>query len=192
MDSDQCDDQAAATRRAPLARHPAMWVDPDGVPRETEVERTGERGVLLDVLRHFRLSLTTTCAGLEVEQMARRSVPPSSMSLLGLVRHLAEGERNFRRIFGEDTPRIYRTVEDRDGDWNGAIADPAVVADAWQRWRAESEMTDQFIAGFPDLGARPGEMPLREILVAQIGEYARHRGHADLLRERIDDRGSAG
>ncbi|MFJ1868713.1 DinB family protein [Streptomyces sp. NPDC088097] len=188
MDSDARDCQAAAARWAPRAPCPALWADPDGVPRETDVERVGERGMLLDGLRRYRLSLTTKCAGLEVGQMARRSVPPSTMSLLGLVRHMAEGERNFRRMAGEDLPRIYRTVEDRDGDWNGAVADPAVVADAWQRWRAESELTDRFIACFPDLGAQSGEMPLRQILVAHISEYARHCGHADLLRERIDGR----
>lgn len=62
------------------------------------------------------------------------------------------------------------------------------MEEAWRRWRAESEATDRFIAGFPDLGTRTGEGPLREILVAQITEYARHCGHADLLRERIDGR----
>jgi len=93
------------------------------------------------------------------------------------------------RMVGEDLPRIYRTPEDRDGDWNGAIADPAVVEDAWCQWRAEAELTDRFIAGFADLGTRPGgDVQLRDILVAQIAEYARHCGHADLLRERIDGR----
>jgi hypothetical protein len=66
------------------------------------------------------------CADLDAEQMARRSVPPSTMSLLGLVRHLAEEERHlFRRVMaGQDAPELYRTRDDREGDWNGAIADP--------------------------------------------------------------------
>ena len=55
---------------------------------------------------------------------------------------------------GEDAPKLYRTDEDRDGDWNGAIADPAVVEDAWRQWRAEVELTDQFMAGVADLGTR--------------------------------------
>ena len=77
------------------------------------------------------------------------------MSLLGLVRHLAEEERHLRRVMaGEDAPKLYRTDEDRDGDWNGAIADPAVVEDAWRQWRAEVELTDQFVAGVADLGTR--------------------------------------
>ncbi|MFG2331109.1 DinB family protein [Streptomyces sp. NPDC048604] len=166
-----------------------MWVDPDDDPRESDAVTTDERGALLDGLRHFRLTLEMKCAGLDPEQMARRSVPPSTMSLLGLVRHMAEDERHFRRLAGEDSPRIYRTAEDRDADWNGAVADPAVVEEAWRRWRSEIELTDRFVAGFADLGARPGgEGQLREILMMQISEYARHCGHADLLRERIDGR----
>ncbi|WP_269476392.1 mycothiol transferase [Phytohabitans suffuscus] len=68
-----------------------MWVDPDDDPRETDVESVDERGVLLDYLRHYRLTLEMKCAGLDAGQLAQRSVPPSTMSLLGLVRHLAEG-----------------------------------------------------------------------------------------------------
>lgn len=177
-----------------------MWVDPDDDPRETGAEIADERGMLLDYLRHYRLTVEMKCAGLDAEQLARRSVPPSTMSLLGLVRHLAEDERHFRRVMaGEDAPKLYRTDEDRDGDWNGAVADPAVVEDAWRQWREEVELSDRFTAGvsdlgtenagFCDLGAEPGgQVQLRDILVAQIAEYARHCGHADLLRERIDGR----
>ena len=176
-----------------------MWVDPDDDPREAGVETVDERSTLLEYLRCYRLTMEMKCAGLDAEQLARRSVPPSTMSLLGLVRHLAEGERHLRRVMaGEDAPRLYCTEEDRDGDWNGAIADPAVVDDAWRRWRAEAEATDQFIAGVADLGAwntglsdlgpDGADLQLRDALLAQIVEYARHCGHADLLRERIDGR----
>jgi Protein of unknown function (DUF664) len=176
-----------------------MWVDPDDDPRETDVETVDERGMLLDYLRYYRLTMEMKCAGLDAAQLARRSVPPSTMSLLGLVRHLAEEERHVRRVMaGEDAPKLYRTDEDRDGDWNGAIADPAVVEDAWRQWRAEVELTDQFVAGVADLGTRNAgvsdlgpdgaDVQLRDVLVAQIAEYARHCGHADLLRERIDGR----
>ena len=178
---------------------PDMWVDPDDDPRETEVDSSDERAVLLDYLRYYRLTFQMKCAGLDAEQLARRSVPPSTMSLLGLVRHLAEDERHMRRVMaGEDAPRIYATEEDRDGDWNGAVADPALVDDAWDRWRAEVEATDRFVAGVPDLGTMNAgvsdlgpdgaDLPLRDMLIAQIAEYARHCGHADLLRERIDGR----
>ena len=176
-----------------------MWVDPDDDPRETEVDSSDERAVLLDYLRYYRLTVEMKCAGLDAEQLALRSVPPSTMSLLGLVRHLAEDERHMRRVMaGEDAPKIYATEEDRDGDWNGAVADPAVVEDAWRRWRAEVEATDRLVASIPDLGTMNAgvsdlgpdgaDLPLRDLLVAQIAEYARHCGHADLLRERIDGR----
>ncbi|MFJ3904891.1 DUF664 domain-containing protein [Streptomyces sp. NPDC090025] len=181
-----------------------MWLDPADDPRESASDHAGdgqpgvdgvaggiadgERRALLDGLRHFRLTIEMKCAGLDAEQLARRSVPPSTMSLLGLLRHMAEDERHVRRMAGVASPRIYRTATDRDADWNGAVADPAVVDEAWRRWRAEWELTDAFVAAHPDLGAVTGEAPLRDILVAQIGEYARHSGHADLLRERIDGR----
>ena len=176
-----------------------MWVDPDDDPRETEVDSSDERAVLLDYLRYYRLTVEMKCADLDVEQLAMRSVPPSTMSLLGLIRHLAEDERHMRRVMaGEDAPKIYATDEDRDGDWNGAVADPAVVEDAWRRWRAEVDATNRLVASIPDLGTMNAgvsdlgpdgaDLPLRDLLVAQIAEYARHCGHADLLRERIDGR----
>jgi hypothetical protein len=189
----------AETRWTESTVYRDMWVDPDDDPRETDVEADDERGVLLDYLRYYRVTLEMKCAGLDAEQLARRSVPPSTMSLLGLIRHLAEGERHFRRVMaGEDAPKLYRTDDDRDGDWNGAISDPAVVEDAWRQWRAEMGLTDQFVAsvedlgthnaGVSDLGPDGADLQLRDILVAQIAEYARHCGHADLLRERIDGR----
>ena len=177
-----------------------MWVDPDDDPRESAGEAVDERSILLDYLSHYRLTLEMKCAGLDAGQMAQRSVPPSTMSLLGLVRHMVEGERHFRRVMaGEDAPKLYCTDEDRDGDFNGAIADAAVVADVWRQWRTEVELTDQYLAGVTDLGTRNagfsdlgpdpgGDEQLRDVLVAQIAEYARHCGHADLLRECIDGR----
>ena len=189
----------AATRWTDATVYPDMWVDPGDDPREDGVESVDERGMLLDYLRYYRLTLEMKCAGLDADQLARRSIPPSTMSLLGLVRHLTEEERHLRRVMGgEDAPRLYRTDDDRDGDWNGAIADPAVVADAWRQWRAEVELTDRFVAGVADLGFRNAgvsdlgpdgaDLQLRDMLMAQIAEYARHCGHADLLRERVDGR----
>ncbi|WP_232822077.1 DinB family protein [Desertihabitans aurantiacus] len=179
--------------------YPDMWVDPDDDPRETEGVVDGERGLLLDYLRSYRLTLEMKCSGLDAEQLARRSVPPSTMSLLGLLRHLADDERRFRRIMaGEDTPWLYRSAEDREADWNGAVADPAVVEEAWRTWRAETAATDRYLGGVSDLGTRNAgasdlgpdgaDLDLREMLIAEIAEYARHCGHADLLRERIDGR----
>ncbi|MFB7932594.1 DinB family protein [Streptomyces sp. NPDC056039] len=200
MVSDEHTDERAVARWTQSTVYPDMWVDPDDDPRETDAESVDERSVLLENLRHYRLTLEMKCAGLDAEQMALRSVPPSTMSLLGLVRHMAEEERHFRRVMaGEDAPKLYRTEEDRDGDWNGAVADPGVVEEAWRQWRIEVELTDRYLggvtdlastnAGYSDLGPEPGgRLQLRDVLVAQIAEYARHCGHADLLRELIDGR----
>ena len=175
--------------------YPDMWVDPDDDPRETGTQTFDERSTLLDYLRRYRLTLEMKCDGLDATQLASRSVPPSTMSLLGLVRHMAEVEQSwFRRVMaGQDVPRLYSTPEDPDGDFDGAVADPAVVADAWQRWREEVAFAEQFVGATPDLSTtgthRDGTvLPLRDILVHMIEEYARHCGHADLIRERIDGR----
>jgi hypothetical protein len=123
------------------------------------------------------------------------------MSLLGLVRHLAEMERaTFRGMMsGQDVPRLFCSATDRDGDFDGAVADPQVVAEAWGAWHAEVDFAERFVAEAPSLditgddplnqhGSGGGSMSLREVLVGAIEEYARHMGHADLLRERIDGR----
>jgi uncharacterized damage-inducible protein DinB len=171
-----------------------MWVDPQDDPRDTGAELVGERSVLTDYLRAYRLTLEMKCAGLDAGQLARRSVPPSTMSLLGLIRHIAETERAwFRmRMAGQDVPWLFRTDEDGDAAWNGAVPDPDVVAQAWQAWRGEVAFAERFVAETDDLGARAmrdgGTISLREVLVHMIEEYARHCGHADLLRERIDGR----
>jgi hypothetical protein len=135
------------------------------------------------------------------EAVARRSVEPSTLSLLGLVRHLAEGELATFRVLmaGQDAPRLFMTATDPDGDFNGAVPDPRVVAEAWDAWRAEVDFATRFVANALSLditgddplnqhGSGGGAMSLREALVGMIGEYARHMGHADLLRERIDGR----
>ena len=121
-------------------KFPDMWVDPEDDPRETGEPPCGEMGVLVDYLDRYRMTLEMKCEGLDAEQMARRSVPPSTLSLLGLVRHLARVEHSWTRRVLEgqmDLPRLYRTEEDRDLDFNGAVADDAVVADAWESWRRE-------------------------------------------------------
>jgi uncharacterized damage-inducible protein DinB len=172
-----------------------MWLDPNDDPREAETSDTDERSILIDYLRRYRLTLQLKCADLDAEQMARRSVPPSTMSLLGLVRHMAEVERSwFRRVMaGEDAPKIYCTPESRDEDWDGARADDALVAAAWRDWQAEVSFAQDYVSRTDDL-ATPGTMrdgttvPLRDVLVHMIEEYARHCGHADLLRECIDGR----
>ena len=176
-------------------KFPDMWVDPEDDPREGGPRLGDERTTLVEFLRCQRLTLEMKCAGLDASDMALRSVEPSTLSLLGLVRHLAEVERSWfrRRMAGLDAPRLYSSAPEQDGDFNGAVPDPAVVAEAWAAWRDEVAFDEQFVADAPSLditGSSPqnGAISLRELLVHMVEEYARHNGHADLLRERIDGR----
>ncbi|HEX4287544.1 MAG TPA: DinB family protein [Trebonia sp.] len=172
-----------------------MWMDPADDPRDTGTELDGERAVLVDYVRGYRLTMEMKCAGLDAGQLARRSVPPSTMSLLGLIRHMTDVERHwFRRVMaGEDAPPLYWTDGEADVEWTGAVADSELVARAWDAWRDEVGYAERYVTGAGDLGIR-GTMgngktiSLREVLVHMIEEYARHCGHADLLRERIDGR----
>lgn len=176
-----------------------MFLDAADDPREEGPRLGDERATLAEFLRCQRLTLELKCAGLDAEQLARRSVEPSTMSLLGLLRQMAEVERGwFRRVLaGQDAPRLFQTEADRDGDgdgdFNGAVPDPAVVAAAWDAWRAEVAFAERLVAEEADLGrvardSHGGEISVREVLVHMVEEYARHNGHADLLRERIDGR----
>ncbi len=173
----------------------------DDDPRENRPHLGDERLTIAEALRHLRLTLELKCADLDAEQMARRSVEPSTLSLLGLVRHLAEIERGTFRVLlaGEDVPRLYCSPENPDGDFDDAVADDRVVAEAWETWRAEVDFSTRFVETVPSFdaaiddpdnkhGSGGGEMSVREVLIGMIGEYARHMGQADLLRERIDGR----
>jgi uncharacterized damage-inducible protein DinB len=174
----------------------SMWMDMAQDPRFAgNANLEGERATLLDYLRAYRITMEMKCDGLDPAQLARRSVPPSTMSLLGLVRHMADVERNwFRRVMaGADAPPLYWSDAEEDGDWAGAVADQAVVDDAWRAWREEVAFAEKFVDGSPDLGIRGtmrdgSTVALREVILHMVEEYARHCGHADLLRERIDGR----
>jgi uncharacterized damage-inducible protein DinB len=170
------------------------FIDAESDPREGGVSLGDERSTLTDYLRTQRLTLRLKCEGLDAAQLARRAVEPSTMSLLGLVRHLAEVERRWfrQRFAGQDVPNRYQSEDDPDGDFNGAVADQAIVNEAWTAWQDEVSFAEQFV-GDTDLNfvGRDGAgepISLRELLVHMIEEYARHNGHADLLRERIDGR----
>jgi hypothetical protein len=178
-----------------------MFIDLEDDPRENGPSLGDERTTLVDSLRRQRLTLEMKCAGLDADALARRSVEPSTMSLLGLVRHLAEMERaTFREMMaGEDAPRLYISPTNRDGDFDGAVPDPQVVEEAWAAWRAEVDFATAFVEAAPSLditgddplnehGSGGGAMSLREALVGMIEEYCRHLGHADFLREQIDGR----
>jgi uncharacterized damage-inducible protein DinB len=182
------------TRWTRATVHPDLWVDEADDPRESGPAGTDERSVLADYLRRYRLTLELKCADLDAEQLARRSVPPSTMSLLGLVRHLAEVERTWFRgtLAGQEVGSLYCTPESRDEDFDGARADDALVAQAWSDWRAEVAFAEELLARTEDLGStvhrRGSPLPVRDVLVHLVEEYARHCGHADLLRERLDGR----
>jgi uncharacterized damage-inducible protein DinB len=169
-----------------------LFIDPVDDPREGGPRLGGERATLTEFLRGQRLTLELKCAGLDAGQMARRSVEPSTLSLLGLIRHMADVERNWfrNRFAGRDEGTLFQTPDDPDGDFNGAVASEAAVAEAWTTWQAEMAFANEFIADhdFDFVGDDGAGEPisLRELLVHMIEEYARHNGHADLLRERID------
>lgn len=172
-----------------------MFVDAASDPRQTEGTGKGdEKQNLIEYIRYQRQTLELKCSGLGPEELARRSVPPSTMSLLGLVRHMADVERGwFRRILaGEEAPGIYRTTDEPDGDFDGAVGEEPVIAEAWARLREEQRFADEFVARSEDLSVVTeyphGSVSLREVLVHIVEEYARHNGHADLLRECIDGR----
>jgi uncharacterized damage-inducible protein DinB len=194
MPADSVENVPARWSAAPET--PDMWMDPAHDPRfQPGASLQGERATLLDYLRNYRVTMEMKCADLDAEQLARRSAPPSTMSLLGLIRHMADVERHwFRRVMAKtDVPPLYWSDDLADADWLGASADPAVVDDAWRAWREEVAFAENFVDGSADLGISGitrdgGTIALREVLVHMIEEYARHCGHADLLRERIDGR----
>ncbi|WP_238013205.1 DinB family protein [Dactylosporangium sp. AC04546] len=155
--------------------------------RQNRPPLADERTTLLAFLTWHRQTLRLKCSGLPPEALCDRSVPPSALSLLGLVRHAADTERFWFRVVlaGTAATPLYP-------DAFAVTADPA---DAFAVWESEVAFAEQFVAAAPNLdvtGEEPGEGPvsLRWVLLHLIEEYARHNGHADLLRERLD--GSVG
>lgn len=172
-----------------------MFLPAEQDPREDGASLGDERATYVEFLRCQRLTLELKCDGLDPEQLARRSVEPSSMSLLGLVRHMAEVERAwFRRVLaGQDAPRRYSPEGEFDHDFDDAVGEPAVVEEAWAAWREEVAFAETYLQEHDDMSQpaimRNGDtISFREVLVHMVEEYARHNGHADLLRERIDGR----
>ena len=150
-----------------------------------------EREMLRGFLDFHRATLAMKCEGLSDEQLRRRSMPPSTLSLLGLVRHMAEVERAwFRRVVNqEDLPLVWS----QDGDYQEAYdASGATRAEGFGAWQAEVEHSRRIERDAASLDVvahnpRWGEdVSLRLVMLHLIHEYARHNGHADLLREGID------
>ncbi|MEU7589629.1 DinB family protein [Micromonospora sp. NPDC049230] len=150
-----------------------------------------ERETLRAFLDFHRATLALKCEGLSDEQLRRQSMPPSTLSLLGLVRHMAEVERAwFRRVIdGEDIPLVWSET----GDFQQAYdASSATRAEAFAAWEREVEHARRIERAAPSLdvtghNVRSGEtVSLRLVMLHLIHEYARHNGHADFLREGID------
>lgn len=166
------------------------WIAPElVVPDEPFVG--DEREILDGHLDRQRGLLLNTCAGLTAEQLVRRSAPPSSLSLLGLLRHLTDVERNWfrRRFAGQDVPPIYARADNVDAafdelDARTAEADYRALVEEQQAARAA-------IAPLPlshiFVSPKWGPMSLRWAYSHMIREYAGHSGHADLLREQLID-----
>ncbi|MEH0421709.1 DinB family protein [Streptomyces sp. B21-083] len=163
------------------------------VPRSEPAQNADERTMLEGWLDYHRQTLAWKCEGLADAQLRAASVEPSELSLMGLVRHMAEVERSwFRRVLvAEDAGPIYYSEQDPDGEFHLTEAD--TWAEAYGTWQAEIETARRNAAGFglDDLSKgrnRRGDEPfnLRWIYTHMIEEYARHNGHADLLRERAD------
>ncbi|MFK4146075.1 DinB family protein [Streptomyces sp. NPDC004065] len=161
--------------------------------RTEPAQNADERAMLEGWLDYHRQTLAWKCEGLNDEQLRTRSAEPSELSLLGLVRHMAEVERGwFRRVLvGDDPGPVYSTEQDPDRDFHATEAD--TWEEAYATWQTEIGIARRNAAGFglDDLSkgrSRHSGEPfnLRWIYTHMIEEYARHNGHADLLRERID------
>ena len=152
-----------------------------------------EKSMLLAYIDFHRATLRWKCEKLTPEQLATRAVATSTLSLLGIVRHLAEVERNWADRVEQvpKRPGIYFTEAEPDLDFDGAVADPEVVRQAWADWQAEIEHTREVAQRTPLEATftheRTGEViSHRWVLIHMVEEYARHNGHADFLREAID------
>jgi uncharacterized damage-inducible protein DinB len=165
-----------------------IWTVP--TPSMADGPLTGDdRPILEGFLNWQRVTLLNICAGLSGEQLAGRPIPSSGLSLLGLIRHLAKVERIWfrQRAAGQQVEPMYDPSRGQDTDFDDARAADA-EADVG-RLQAEWRLADAAVAGmsFDDTFEAGGEVfSLRMVYVHMIYEYARHNGHADLLRESID------
>jgi uncharacterized damage-inducible protein DinB len=166
------------------------WTAPR-VARDKAPFVAGERDMLEGWLDFHRQTLLGKCAGLTADQLKEAAAPPSNLTLLGLVRHMAEVERGWfrRRVAGEDVPFLYSSEEDPDGEFDHVgTADAEADLAAYVR---EVEAACKAAAGHVldqtfFHAHRKADMSVRWVYMHMIEEYARHNGHADLLRERID------
>jgi Protein of unknown function (DUF664) len=163
----------------------------DADPRSSPPLVGGEREILTAFLDWHRQTFALKCAGVSAGRLSEKGIPPSGLSLHGLLRHLTGVERWWFRVqfAGEELPLLYYSDDDPDQDFDALDGD---VTEAFALWQSECERAREIVARAGSLDEtgtrqRTGEpFSLRWVLVQMIAEYARHNGHADLLRERID------
>ncbi|MEU8614804.1 DinB family protein [Actinoplanes sp. NPDC048791] len=151
----------------------------------------GERETLRAYLDYHRATLAMKCQGLSDEELRQRSMPPSTLTLLGLVRHMAEVERTwFRRVINaEDIPLRWSAEGDFQAAYDASASTRAEAFGAWQEEVEHARRIERAAESLDVTGyqARWGEkVSLRLVMLHMIHEYARHNGHADFLREGID------
>jgi hypothetical protein len=164
------------------------WTAPDVTLPDGPLEGD-DRPILEGYMVWHRAVLLQKCAGLTGEQLATCSVPPSNLSLLGLIRHMAKVERRWfrERIAGQELEPMYDPALGHDADFEDL--DPADAEADYERFLNECVLADEALAAasYDDtIKSNMGVMSVRAVVVHMIEEYARHNGHADLLRERID------
>lgn len=156
--------------------------------RSPEPDAGGERDLLLGWLQFHRDALAAKCDGLSDDQLVEQSAAPSSLSLLGLVRHMTEMERHYlgHALSGDGRGFAYCTDEDDEADIEGL--DVSMVWSSRQGWMDQMAESDALLAEHDDLDAYGGTgwFTVRWSVLKVIQEYARHNGHADIVRERID------
>ncbi|WP_369200202.1 DinB family protein [Streptomyces sp. PU-14G] len=163
----------------------------------TSETRTGpprfgsERAMLRAFLDYHRATLAMKCEGLTDEELRQRSMPPSTLSLLGLVRHMAEVERAwFRRVFEDnDAPLVWSDETDFQAAYDASASTRGEAFAAWDAEVARSRRIEREAESLDQAGYQPrwsAEVSLRMVMVHVLLEYGRHNGHADLLREGVD------
>ena len=165
------------------------WIAPAPPPDVDGPLAGAERQMLEAYLASERATLRAICAGLDGEQLALRSAPPSTLSLLGIVRHLAKVERVWfrQRVAGEEIEPMYAADRGKDADFNDT--DASAAESDFARFDEEIRRADAAAADVSldhTFVLRGETYSLRMVYLHMIAEYARHNGHADLLRESID------
>ncbi len=165
------------------------WTAPGPTAAEDGPLVGDDRPILEGFLAWERSTLLNICAGLTGEQLCTRAIAPSTLTLLGLVRHLAKVERTWfrQRVAGESVGPMYDAALGKDADFEDL--DPARAEEDFARYAEECRLADAAAAdkAFDSTFTHGGEVfSLRLVYVHMIAEYSRHNGHADLLRERID------